>query len=259
MEKEFGKLSRVQLQRLFAFVHKANLEKADVTDVALEKATNSEEFKNIPFFWAYFYELPFLPFTVLLLRCLEVDRIEEFGKELDPNEAAIAWLETEPESPLDFMALSMEEKGITLSLCMACLYNFESIRQYHFSINELIEKVREGNAEALFQAVSIDPVVLSCPTVAKHMAFATMRQDWDFYHQLSKAITKTRPRRPKEDLDDARMAALILDQAAGLNNLSYEQITDVLVDTLQVFSADGLDPFSAVKKFIQRRQKAVGT
>ena len=50
-----------------------------------------------------------------------------------------------------------------------------------------------------------------------------------------------------------------LDQAGGLDNLSYESMHQLSVDDLELYPDNLKDSFSGLKKLIQRRKKTVGT
>jgi len=259
MEKELGKLSSQQFRRLFALVHKGLDEQLD-----LEKAISADPDKVSNFIkdkaqWSIYYELPYPHFLGLFFIALGLsNKIKEFASFEDPQEAVISWAESDPMPPPESDDLSDEEKITIFGLMMAMTRNFSAIQQFHIPINSLIEKAKEDD-EALFDAILVDRHVINTPTATSRIACAEATNDGQFFDLLTKAINKTRPRRPKEDFDILRFMLSALDEATGLSNLSYEQIHSLMVDDLQLYPEDTKDSFSGLKKLIQRRQKDIGT
>lgn len=258
-EKEFGKLSKEQLERILALLHRAISDKLELETALKDKPEQFELLIQNAIPWCYFYEIPYIHFLAVFIYSMGLsDQIQDLAKQEDPQEAVITWTENDPEVPDYVYDYTDEEKGMFLSMLMAMLKNIEAIQLFHRSMNDLIIAGRGGNDEAFFDAVLIDRVAVGCPSILERITIAEFANDRDFGNLLSKAITKTRPRRPKPELDFARYMASVLDEAIGLSNMSVEAIYDVLVVDLEVYPAHGADPFEGVKKFVQRRSKSVG-
>lgn len=60
-----------------------------------------------------------------------------------------------------------------------------------------------------------------------------MMDDNSFMDRLAKAITKTKPSRPKIELDDTRFLLDLLENVAGLDNLSNKIVDELIADDLQ--------------------------
>lgn len=259
MKKEFGKLSSQQIKRLLALVEKGLDEKLDLEQSINEDPNKVSNFIKDKAHWSIYYELPYPHFLGLFFIALGFsDKIKEFASLEDPQEAVISWGESEPMLSPEPDDQSDEEKIIIFGLMMAMTRNFSAIQQFHIPINDLIAKAKEDD-EALFDAITVDRHVLNTPTATTRIARAEATNDGQFFDLLTKAINKTRPRRPKEDFDILRYMLSALDEATGLSNLSYEQIHSLMVEDLQLYPDDVKDSFSGLKKLIQRRQKDIGT
>lgn len=259
MKKDFGKLSSQQFERLLVLVQKGLGEKIDL-ETAIDKDPDKvSNFIKDKAHWSIYYELPYPHFLGLFFIALGLsDKLKEFASFEDPQEAVITWAESDPMPTPEPDDLSDEEKITIFGLMMAMIRNFSAIQQFHIPINSLIEKAKEDD-EALFDAILVDRHVINTPTASSRIARAEFTHDGKFFDQLAKAIKKTRPKRPKEDFDILRYMLSVLDEAAGLSNLSYEQIHSLMVDDLQLYPDDVKDSFSGLKKLIQRRQKDIGT
>lgn len=65
-----------------------------------------------------------------------------------------------------------------LGLVYALLPSLHATMLCGRSLSSLVADVRNtGAQQALFDAVRVDPTVLTCPSVVQHMAVATLRQD----------------------------------------------------------------------------------
>jgi hypothetical protein len=75
-------------------------------------------------------------------------------------------------------AQACQEPGVLLGLVHALLRSLNATMLYGRSLSSLVAEVRNtGDHKPLFDAVRVDPTVLTCPSVVHHMAVATLRQD----------------------------------------------------------------------------------
>lgn len=257
-DKELGKLSIDQFRR---FNDLYNVAKSQKDLFGLIRKERSDKYKSllknlIP--WSVFYELPTVHFYALYLHLVGLpDLLSSFGQTEDPIEAAISYMESDLDLPAEIDDFTIEEYGILFSMSMATAKDIEACQLFNMHMHDLIERAKEDD-EALFDAVLVDRSVINCPTIAKQVAEAEADNDEDFFELLSKAIKKTRPRRPKEELDDLRFALVTLEQAGALAKLSYIELHDLLMDDLKLIPEGLDDSVGSLKKFIQRRNKVVG-
>ena len=91
--------------------------------------------------------------------------------------------------------------------------------------------------------------------MAGRIAKASALCDEEFMHQLSKAITRTRPRRPSEELDDIRFFIELIDEIKGLDDITHAQVYDLLVEDFELHPRPESVPLESLKKLIQKRNK----
>jgi hypothetical protein len=259
IEKEFGKLSSQQLRRLFSLLYQGIDNQKELDDLIAEDPEKLSKLFTDDAEWWMYYELPYHQFLAQFFLAFGLgEKIKELAAEEDPQDATLTWAESDPESPLDPNELSDAEKTVSLCLVFAMMKNFTSIKLFHMSINDLLIKAEE-NDKYFFDALLVDRHVLNTTFATNRIAKAEILGGEQFFDHLSKAIKKSRPRRPKEDLDMFRYMLTALDESMSLSNLSYEKIHEVMVDDLQLYPDDMKDSFSGLKKLIQRRQKYIGT
>lgn len=259
MKKEFGKLSSQEFRCLFALVHQTSQEKENLEKDIKENPKQFSRFLDNIAPWSVYYELPYTHFYALFFIATGlIDQVKQLSTTDDPNAAAIAWGESYPDSPLNIEELSQDEQSILFGLFIAMMRNFTSMQLFHVSINDLLIKARSGD-DALLDAIYVDRHVLNCPTATKRIARAEAKGEEGFLDALSRAIKRSRPRRPSKEYDITRVMLTALDQAKGLDNISYDAIHDLFVADLQIYPDDKKDSYSGLKKLIQRRNKAVRT
>ena len=132
--------------------------------------------------------------------------------------------------------------------------NLECISMFHVSLHALVLQVTDGDDEALFRAVYIDPSVLQSESVARRISTAVVTEDGQFFEKLSKAVKKSRPTRPREHLDDVRLMLALVDESDGLDSVPDSALTDWATE-LDLYPVDG-DALQAVRRQRQKHQKA---
>ncbi|MEJ1339684.1 MAG: hypothetical protein RPU64_05890 [Candidatus Sedimenticola sp. (ex Thyasira tokunagai)] len=254
MEKEFGKLSRSQLRTFFAYHHNCKEQRREVNDLSISKQPSIQEILANGPTWSLWYELPYRTLLILLLDAFNMlEDIIEISKQRDPHQALIAYIETdEDEGKDDGDEFSIEEKGLLFSLAFANIGNIDALSLYGTHMNALVQGAKDDD-EKLFNAVLVDRTAVACPTIAKRIGLASLQGDEGFMNRLAKAITRTRPRRPKEELDDLRYMLCILDEAKPLSSVPMKDLYDLLENDLELCSAKpGGDSHEALRKLVQR-------
>ncbi|MET0117599.1 MAG: hypothetical protein ABW090_09255 [Sedimenticola sp.] len=257
MEKEFGKLSRQQLRELFAYQHQITEQRKEISALSNIKADAFSEvlLKGRP--WSWWYEREYRVFLAIMLH--KFGMLEEHlaaAKADDPEQAALDLIARYgDESKSCTERYSAEQAGLIASLFFAQQGNFEAQRIFSQTMNELVKKAREDD-DALFDAVLVDRSAVSCPSIAFRIQMASLQGDEGFMDKLSKAIKRTRPRRPAEKFDDLRFMTLILEQAKPLTEIPAEELYKLLEEELQLYSGnDEEDSRDGFRKFIQRRRR----
>lgn len=143
---------------------------------------------------------------------------------------------------------------LVLQVIFANYYSQLAISQRNRSINVMLEQIREqvpDYQEVIFEAVSIDPTVVSNFEIANHIAHWTISNDTAQLGKLSKAIVGKYPRRREESLDEHRFMTTVLEELTG--SLKPETVDNMnqLLNLLQ----EGEDPVEAIKYHLRVRKK----
>jgi len=251
-EKEFGKLSLDQAKRVFALLYGYRSEKHDLD---YDKELN-EKLKSAVEPWGHFYEVSFIyTLAVFLILCGLDGLISKIAGHEDPQEAFLNLAELDLDD-LEIPEDLEENMPVFLSMLMAIIGNIQSLSQFSIPLSLLIERARSGDDDALFKAVYVDRAALQAPTIQKRISQAQVSDDEDFMVQLSKAISRTRPRkRPLPEYDDMRYMLEVIADMDNLKNLTSTQIYNLLAKELQLYGNDEDDRLEAFRKILRKRNK----
>lgn len=255
-EKEFGKYSRQQLRELFSYHHLIKQQGEEISGIAREDASNLIEQLSVGPLWSTWYELTYNNFLIAMLSSFGlVEEVLAAAKQEDPQQAALDLAKDIDESPDDDIdEYSDDEKGVMTSLFFALHGNINAQRLYSQTMSELVSQAQYDD-DSLFNAVLVDRSTVACPTIARRIQLAEIQHDESFLNKLTKAITRTRPRRPASELDDLRLMLDIVEDSKPLTEFSYDELYGLLIEDLELnppnLSSDYYDGF---KKLIQRRK-----
>lgn len=238
MEKELGKLTVSQFQRIVRRLPEIREQMKELPE--LVKSCSKEKMEEIldkDFYWAEVYELSLAEHVALLIFALgRVKVFHDIAQALDPQEAALEWMETDELEDWKGGEGDLFEKKHVVGLLAALQRNILSIMLYHRSLAALVADVRAQEFEAddsLFLAVRIDRSILACPTFADRLARAELNQDANFFRRLRAAL-KGPSRKHMEALKDLRYAFAIL-RDAGFDALTDTQLEDLFVNKLKLY------------------------
>ncbi len=242
--KEYGKLSTDQFKHLMGSL--SELKKEDQTLAELVKSAPKDRINDLfdkDYYWAAIYELTFVEHLALLMLMLDkIEFLKETTKALDPTQYFMDNFEIDD----DFEnwgggwqgAFSKQALiGVTHALQKTIL----SVLIYQKTIHTLVEEVRQGIDDSLFDAVRIDRSTLACPTFASRIAKAELIQDKHFFIRLRNAL-KGPSQKHMIGLQDLRFALFVL-RDLGFDKLTDQQLENLLVHQLKVYP----DRFEAKK------------
>jgi hypothetical protein len=260
-EKEFGKVSRGQVKQAFDYFHQAEQQKKDFDDLITELPEDISAVLDVLPPWAYFYELPENYMAALFLHSIiSKEKIQALIKSPDVNQALfdLGGSDIDPDGLLNLD--EADGMAILLSITMAYVFNLQAYKLGKSTINALINRVRAGDDDALMEAVYVDRMALACPSIAKRIARATLERDENFFVLLSKSITRTRPKKPPDPkYNDLRFGLELLEQAKGLNNISYEDMFGLLAKELNHYPYTADDTFDSFRRLVQREKRKRAT
>ena len=259
--KEYGKISAKQLKEFYSHFHNFKHKQKEFDALKKEKAKEfSQLFESIPS-WSSWYEMPWLKSLSFFFYITGIDtKIAKAQKSDDPHQAVLELLDNTETYEFDIDSFTKEDSCVFFSLYFSFLGQINAISTFDRPMSVLLEQIRAGNDEALLCAVLVDRNSITSPTISKRIQKAEFDNDNSFFDKLSKAITRTKPRRPEKEFDDMRFIFQALEESIGLDNLTEKEIYDLMVEDLELYPTDNLkDPFASLKKLIQRRKKSQGT
>ena len=253
-EKEFVKHSRNQVREFYSQCYQFDTEVEDFNSYIKEKPDKFLTIFNLMPPWSSYYEMEFLHLILLFFLVSGLsDKAQAFAGSEDPPQEFLDYINTNPDFPIPDDDLTDEMKGLFLSCLFAITNNIDSLKVHSLPINELIARARSDDDESIFKAVLIDRSVVGTPTVVKRIAFAQIFNDESFMNELTKAITRTKPRRPHKEYDDLRLMFEFVDEAFGIENLTHEKLYDLLAEDLELYS----NKFPAFSELLKERNRNV--
>jgi hypothetical protein len=244
-------------RRVYSDLHQAKQNSIEITQIVQEESLKIKDLLDRAPPWSIWYDQPYP--VVLLLLFEATGLLEQILKLCEKKNAAIeilAFFESEPE--IDNQdALTLDEQALISSLAIAVFFQVPSLSMYNQTINNLLEKAKNGDDKSLFQAITVDRTVLSTPSVAKRVQMAQLKRDNPFFKKLSKALVRKQSRRPAKKLDDVRFMISALEDSKKFLTLSNEDTYSILVEDLELYPADGKDPYKGFEKLLTRTRKII--
>jgi hypothetical protein len=255
MKKEFDNQAIEQLKSLYSIYHQDKLYKEEISDLITPDNEIFEALSSAPP-WSQYYELPYEKFLAVYAVAINSSEIIKSAAE-SPNSTQVIIndidnaLATKEKTEI----LNNETMGLRTSLTIAAGMQQLSISIHAQPLSRLVERVRGGDDSALFDAVVVDRSIVSSPTIARRIQVAELTNDQSFMENLSKAITKTKPVRPKEKYDDLRFMIYLIDDLLGLDNIPDDKLHNLIVKELELYDDSPDDMSESLEKIIQRIRK----
>jgi hypothetical protein len=263
------------LRLLLAFLPQFWAEAEETHQILLDK---SDEFlgKDTQFIgWCYLYEFPAEKHWAMIVASYMQD-----DDGLIDRQQILGWLQQFKDAPAKVEAIPQTAKVIDDYFAaipdpgdvekqearpyMAQFFGmsfslFNSLRCVYLHgcyLNELIERIRNGDDKALFDAVRIDPTVIGCSPVIARISKATLLKDRRFFAKLKAALGGKKAKREQANFQKMRLVLEVLHEA-GATRLSDEQLQELFVDELKLYSGNvrGGGNAKALRKFADTYMK----
>lgn len=243
-QKEYGKLTAEQFKQLILQLPEMRKEQKSLEEVV--KSASKERIYELlekDFYWAEVYELTFVEHLALLMMAMDkVELLKESKKAPDPTQHFLDNFEFD-DDPDHWTGgwKGLFEKQDLIGLVFALQRTILSIMIYQKTIQTLVEEVRQGNDDSLFDAIRVDRSSMACPTFAARIAKAEFTGDKHFFIRLKNAL-KGPTQKYWQSYQDLRFALFTLSDL-GFDKLTDDQLIDLLVHQLKVYP----DRFEAKK------------
>lgn len=145
-----------------------------------------------------------------------------------------------------------------LPLAFAMIGNLDAIACYSRSVNDMIEQARNGDAEALFAALSVDSMVLTMPFFQSALRLGQLSGDASFAEQVFAAIKG--PHRKRFEYPELRWVEYLLRDQGAFEACSKQEIYELVVEHLKVYDVSGVkeDAKAGLFKLFRTWQKQAG-
>jgi hypothetical protein len=259
MLKPLGKLTEDQLRRLLKLADETpsveGLSKRLRNRSSLQEAIRDS---GMVFHWSWVYELSMLELLALMVWVIDrQDELVAAAKSDDPQEAILLLAEDEEEPSIEPDSIPAWRKVLGVELFVACALCFQSYRSYSVSLCELVEKVRNGNLEALCKAIRIDPSTLSAPSVSQFVSEAVFHGRTRVLKQIKGAYAT--PRKKLAMYTDLRFVEVLLHEAEAFEHAPSERIYDVVVNRLGLYDHRSEDPRKGLEALFKRWRESSTT
>jgi hypothetical protein len=218
------------------------------------KPESSQRLYEVTEPWCKLYEHTFVENLIYAfgrVPMLSATLAEAVGAD-DPAQALLDDMEAEP--PPEVKTDPELQQQLFSSLgCFFCLgLTVRAFEIYGRPINSLVVAGKSGDDSAWFDAIRIDPTVMSLPAFAERHARASIFLDGAFQNSLRLAL-KGPTKRPMKQIGRIRLALWILRDCRELP-LSAHELVQLFVHDLG-FYAPGEDPAKALSKHMHEVMK----
>lgn len=195
MKKEFGKVTADQLLVLLKYMPVMEALNAELLDTLRENLDRTAELAPKGFRWASIYEQPIEHHLALIIVLMtKPEQVLHLARNPELIESAIQDFRRD-EALLPGINSSWfgerHSPGFLVGLVMALQFSFDAVCLYGRYLHELIAEARSASPErdkALFNAIRIDPSVISGPTAARRLSTALAMRDECFVAGLRLAM-----------------------------------------------------------------------
>lgn len=189
-ERRFGKLSVERVRELIQFVPLLEQAKPDLAALMAVKPEKAAQFFKPGIAWgeAYDYSIE-EQLTVFLVVAGLTDFVVQAAKSPDPI-AELIKLDDHPDyQEWNGGTGNLFEPHDLLGALYALMGTLECLILYGYYINELLAIAHEqSNDKALFDAIRVDPVVITSETAAHRISRAVVQADTAFFKGLQNAL-----------------------------------------------------------------------
>ncbi|SFK69505.1 hypothetical protein SAMN05216302_101287 [Nitrosomonas aestuarii] len=227
------------------------------------------------FSWCYLYEFPANELVLILLSALtgfvKPDQIVDWLKQMANTPGNIGELpdifdqvnkhfEERADPTYEDLEAIRSDLPMVSAAFTAMQYSLFCLLYHGCYLNELIERVRNGDTKALFDAIKIDTSVIGCPSVVDKISTATRLQDKRFFAKLKSAINGKKEKLSQINFQKMRLVFKILHEV-GATRLTDAQLYHLFVEELKLYTSNakggGVD--KALRKFADTYMKQYAT
>lgn len=251
--RKYGRISGGDIERALGMFREVWSERLTWADVSQDEEKWWESVqKLIPVVnWTPFYQLTLIE---LLARIAVVSGVA------DTLLAAV-----ESSDPTSFILDAVNEipdaapnHPEAMPLAFAMIGNLDAIATYSRSINDMIAACKDGDVEALFQALSVDSYISTMPFFQASMRIGQLSGDASAAELVLKSIKG--PHRKRAEYPELRWAEYLLRDQNAFGSCTREEIYTLVVEHLGIYDPGGnkKDAKAALFKLFRNWQLEAG-
>lgn len=256
-QKEYGNLTLDQFKRIVKELPEIRSQIKELPDfLNTTPRDRVKEISNQGLYWAFVYELPFQELLALLICGLGYHQeLHRAAQSDDPTQATFSMFKDVEYEKWEGGLDGLFEISDVVGLFAALQRNICSIMLFHRTLNTIVDEVKNGNDNSLFNAVRIDRSIITCPTFALRITKAELENDKEFFFHLRSAL-KGPSKKHWEAYKDLRYAFFIL-RECGFNQISDAQLEELLVHQLKLYPNTPSARKNLRKQFIESRKFSI--
>lgn len=147
---------------------------------------------------------------------------------------------------------------VVVALLIALSYSCRSIGLYSLSIPELVSKGLDGDAVALRHAASVDPSVITMPSVASHLAKLQLGGDRRALALVLRAAVKG-PSKQLQPSWQLRYMERVFREGGTVESYGRDAVFRLVTERLRLYDSRGADPFKGLFTAFERWEESATT
>ncbi|WP_420426369.1 hypothetical protein [Algiphilus sp.] len=259
MNDIFGKASEDELRQFLVWFDSLTTEfKALAPEIALRVGAKDKEADEcLVVEWSEFYEIQF-PLLIGLLFILFgfaewIERILGYERHAE-GLVAFVMASDEPGFFDHLQGLSSEEVSVLLGVLVSATYSLSALSLYSTSMNRLVERAGEGDWEAFKNAIRVDPVSLTSPTMARVLAHGCLADRKAMARRVRTALKG--PQEARKPYSRLRLLHLLLEEVGAFAE-GRERIYELVVDRLREYDHRKADAMKGLfSRFYEWRKES---
>jgi hypothetical protein len=228
-----GNLTLAEVRQLKRFIEFL-LDPAWIHELMANQSEVMSAAKRLGYFWWRSYEAPFENGVIELMKELELEAgYQEAGTQNDPFRARFNYLLNEVlmDNPAPETA-GAEKLNRVLNLLMGLYYSMAAVAYFNVPMHRLLERARDGDVDALRDAVSVDKLVLAASVGTEVVAAAQANGKVEI---LGRVFSRPEPYPKRRVYRVLKFMIQTLDEIGGLDG-------GITRDVIHVIQVLGLDP-----------------
>lgn len=189
-EPKYGKLAAGDIAMTLQLLPQFEQQRQELQALIDEKPEKFvEKFLTTGFAWAHLYEAPFLQFLSSFLAVAGLDGVvAHVTAQEKPIKAMFDMLDESDEMEWTGGSGGKFTPGDFLGYLQALVGNLDCLLIYGSYLSDLLAQARQGDQEALLNAIRIDPSVVTGRTASVFISSAVVLGDGEFLADLRKAM-----------------------------------------------------------------------